>query len=365
MGATVKQQGRLAGLDALRGLAALGVLFWHYGAHFNATPLADWLSPFYNAGLYLVDVFFVLSGFLLGTLYSEPSSWRAFLFKRMARLFPLHWVTLVVVAVLQHWYMQLTGAGFIYTYNDSLHFFLNLGLLQYVGLQEGFSFNGPAWSISVEWLVNLIFVMLLLLPRLRGALTATLVIGSATSLWFLGGRVIESSSLWGWLDPALVRGVFGFFTGVGLASIMQSKPALSHLWDGIGLTAGATLIVFMNNRELQQMSGVDFAIVGLAIPGMVAGFINGATLVRVSQWRGLVWLGEVSFSVYLWHFPAQIVMGMIVACGTEIQFTSTWVLVGFITTCYVVGHLSFVFLERPAQRFATESKAGQWFFRKG
>jgi len=365
MGAALKQQNRFAGLDALRGLAALGVLFWHYGAHFNATPLGVWLSPFYTAGLYLVDVFFVLSGFLLGTLYSEPSSWRAFLFKRMTRLFPLHWVTLLVVMLLQHWYTQVNGSSYIYSYNDFQHFLLSLGLLQFIGLQQGFSFNGPAWSISVEWLVNLIFMMLLWVPRLRGVFTAFVVMGSAISLWFWGGRLIASGSLWGWLDPALVRGLFGFFTGVGLAVIMPGKPARSRIWDGVGLAASVALLVFMNSRGLQQMNGLDFAVVGLAVPAMVAGFIHGKALVQVSKWRGLVWLGEVSFSVYLWHFPIQIVMGLIVASGTGIAFSSPWVLVGFVVTCYVVGHLSLVFLEKPVQRAAAESRAGQWFLRKG
>jgi peptidoglycan/LPS O-acetylase OafA/YrhL len=365
MGAAVKQHDRFAGLDALRGLSALGVLFWHYGAHFGVTPLAAWFSPFYTAGLYLVDVFFVLSGFLLGTLYSEPSIWRAYLFKRITRLFPLHLMTLIVVAILQHGYTQVTGAGFIYIFNDFRHFFLNLGLMQFVGFQKGFSFNGPAWSISVEWLVNLVFILLLWLPRLRGALSTSLVVVSASFLWFWGGRVIESSPLWSWLDPALMRGVFGFFTGVGLAGIMPSKPTLSRLWDGIGLTAGVALIVFMNSRDLQQMKGLDFAVVGLVVPAMIAGFIHGDTLVKVSQWRGLVWLGGVSFSVYLWHFPIQIFMGLIVASGTEIPFTSTWVLGAFVVTCYVVGHLSLVFLEKPAQKAAAESRAGQWFLRKG
>ena len=365
MGAALKKHDRFAGLDALRGLAALGVLFWHYGAHFGETPLAAWLSPFYTAGLYLVDVFFVLSGFLLGTLYREPSIWRAFLFKRITRLFPLHWMTLLVVAVLQLGYTQITGTGFIYTHNDLQHFFLSLGLMQFVGFQQGFSFNGPAWSISVEWLVNLIFIVLLCLPRLRGALTTLLIIGSAVCLWFGAGRVIESNPLWDWLDPALMRGVFGFFTGVLLVGIMPSKSAASRMWDGMGLAAGVALLVFMNSRGLQQMSGLDFAVVGLAVPAMIAGFIHGDALVKVSQWRGLVWLGEVSFSVYLWHFPIQIVMGLIVASGTEIPFTSPWVLGGFVVTCYVVGHLSLVFLEKPAQRAAAVSRPGQWFLRKG
>jgi hypothetical protein len=162
-----------------------------------------------------------------------------------------------------------------------------------------------------------------------------------------------------------MRGVFGFFTGVGLAGIMPSKPTLSRLWDGIGLTAGVALIVFMNSRDLQQIKGLDFAVVALVVPAMIAGFIHGDTLVKVSQWRGLVWLGGVSFSVYLWHFPIQIFMGLIVASGTEIPFTSPWVLGAFVVTSYVDGHLSLVFLEKPAQKADAESRAGLWFLRKG
>jgi peptidoglycan/LPS O-acetylase OafA/YrhL len=64
-----RRTGRIHELDALRGIAALGVVFWHYGAHFDAHPLTGLLHPFYSAGFLLVDFFFVLSGYVIGRAY--------------------------------------------------------------------------------------------------------------------------------------------------------------------------------------------------------------------------------------------------------------------------------------------------------
>ncbi len=354
---------RMPGLDALRGLAALGVLFWHYGAHFGATPLAEGLRPFYAAGLYLVDVFFVLSGFLLGTLYVGQTTWRGFLLKRVARLFPLHWITLVVVALLQYGYFARTGGFFIYQGNDVAHFLMNLGLVQYVGLQTAFSFNGPAWSISVEWLANLVFVALLLVPVFHRSLSVALVCVSAAGLWFLNGHLIEAGALWGWLDAAVLRGVFGFFVGVCLASVPAGKGTGSKTWDGLGVLACAGLLAFMSHPDWQRVPGLDFAMVGVLVPVLIGACSRGVALIRLTQWRGLIWLGNVSFSVYLWHFPIQIGFALVVAYGLQVPYESPWVLVLFIGLCYGVSHMSWVVLEKPAQRWVMGGRLGRWLSR--
>ena len=62
---------RLRELDSLRGLAAIGVLFWHYQGHFHAKPLAVVFEAFYRAGYYAVDFFFVLSGLVLARAYAN------------------------------------------------------------------------------------------------------------------------------------------------------------------------------------------------------------------------------------------------------------------------------------------------------
>lgn len=363
MVAALNSTRRMPGLDALRGLSAFGVLLWHYGAHFSASPLLDWFRPFYTAGLYLVDVFFVLSGFLLGHLYRHRDDWKPFLFKRAIRLFPLHWTTLIVVAILQSFYLGRQGSYFVYPVNDLDHFVLNLGLLQYVGLQQGFSFNGPSWSISVEWIANLVFLPVLLLCRFRRGLSALLALGAGVGLWVLHRHLIGSGILWGWLDAAVLRGIFGFFAGVYLAEVLPAKSNFPRAYDALGVLAATILLVFMNRPGWQRLPGIDFVAIGLLVPALVAACSRGTVLARLSLWRPLVWLGDVSFSVYLWHFPLQVLFALILAYGVGIDYSSPWILALFVGLSYLLGHLSWIFLEKPAQRLARNSRIGQWWLR--
>lgn len=361
----MSQGGRLPGLDALRGMAALGVLFWHYGGHFGATPLAGLFHPFYTAGLYLVDVFFVLSGFLLGHLYVDAGVWKSFLFKRVTRLFPLHWTTLLVVAGLQLAHQALVGHSFVYANNDGFHFLLNLGLLQHSGLQAGFSFNGPGWSISVEWLVNLLFLALLALPRAHHAAAFGLA-GAALIALVLGqGHLIGQGLLWGSIDAGLLRGVFGFFIGVGVARLFPSRAPVPSTggwfrpWDGVGVVATLVLLGFMGSPTAQATPLVDFAVIGLAIPLLVIACSRGPALAAACRWRPLVWLGDVSFSVYLWHFPLQILFALAHAAGWIPSYDSVAVLAGFLALSYLLGHLSWRHFERPVQDLARHSALGR------
>lgn len=366
---------RLAGLDALRGLAALGVLVWHYGGHFNAMPWFDALRPFYVAGLYLVDVFFVLSGFLLGQLYKSGDLLPEFFFKRVTRLFPLHWVTLLVTAFLQALYVAQAGVPFIYAINDGFHFGLNLLLLQQSGLQQGFSFNGPSWSISAEWLVNLMFMALLFAPVRRYPLAAGITIAAFLCLSLGQGRLIGSGALAGWLDFGLLRGAFGFFLGVWLADLL-SPPGKLHalcgrfgaltgrLWDVFGLLAGGVLLVFMARPDWQRVPGVDFVVIGGCVPLLVVACSRGFWLTRLCRWHPLLWLGDVSFSVYLWHFPLQIAFVLAKTQGLPFDFGAPSTLLVFIGLSYGLGHGSWLLLEKPIQRLARNSRLGQALCRR-
>ncbi|MBL8581747.1 MAG: acyltransferase, partial [Rhizobiaceae bacterium] len=127
-------------VDLLRGLAALAVLLWHY-QHFwfppagqPATlpplvqlPLSGTLWPFYLYGHYAVQLFWVISGFVFAAVYAgrRPSA-ASFFGARFARLYPLHFVTLLLVAVLQFWSISALGYFQIYLYNDLYHFVLNV-----------------------------------------------------------------------------------------------------------------------------------------------------------------------------------------------------------------------------------------------
>jgi peptidoglycan/LPS O-acetylase OafA/YrhL len=75
----------------------------------------------------------------------------------VARLWPLHLLTLMLVAVLQAAYAGLNGTDFIYHQNNLKHFLLSLPLMQYWGWQDNQSFNGPSWSLSTEMLAYAVF----------------------------------------------------------------------------------------------------------------------------------------------------------------------------------------------------------------
>src|SRR6185436_12525906 len=108
--------GRMHSLDALRGIAALAVVFWHWPHFFysgttlaagfdrEAQPFYEVFKIFYRHGILAVDLFFLLSGFIFFWLYAKTISARRltpreFFVLRVSRLYPLHLVTLLLVAI--------------------------------------------------------------------------------------------------------------------------------------------------------------------------------------------------------------------------------------------------------------------------
>ena len=137
-----KRSDRLYSLDGLRGLAALSVVFWHWQDFFLSgpvpktvdrmkLPLYDWFFLFYEHGWLAIDLFFCLSGFVFYWQYSRSVAEGSitpggFAILRLSRLYPLHVVTLVLVAIGQYVLMQAQGTFFVYEHNDLTHFLLNL-----------------------------------------------------------------------------------------------------------------------------------------------------------------------------------------------------------------------------------------------
>ena len=165
---------RFYSLDVLRGVAALSVVFWHWqgfflpsnkqGASFSIQqqPMFEFFYVFYEKGYEAVNLFFCLSGFIFFWLYSERIAEKSltngpFAVLRLSRLYPLHFATLLFVAAGQFVYMRITKTYFVYPFNDTYDFFLNLFFASAWGLEKGNSFNSPVWSVSVEILLYAIF----------------------------------------------------------------------------------------------------------------------------------------------------------------------------------------------------------------
>lgn len=342
---------RLGELDALRGIAAVGILLWHYAGHFGARPLSFMFAPFYTRGLYLVDFFFVLSGFILCTAYlndERKSKLKENIIRRLARLYPLHFVTLIFTVIVQLVLVtSFDKSFFVYQFNDAFHFILNLFLAQFIGLQDGMSFNGPSWSISTEFYVSLLFFIVLAFAK-RPASVFLVILVAAMGFFALDQEttLIQTGNVL-FLDAHLVRTVLGFSAGVLLYKVVSAwSPKRTWLFDlsfvygiFILMAAGAS----QNNFWL-----TDFAVVVLGFPFLIYAVLNGKLVPEILRSRPLTFLGSISYSLYLIHFPVQLLFHTAKVSGLVVfRYENPVTLMVFCLVSIICGGLTYYLLEVP------------------
>ncbi len=354
---------RLTSLDALRGVAALSVVFWHW-QHFFAIG-GDWqdgwradmqpfyavLKPLYVQGWAAVDLFFVLSGFVFFWLYSDAIRRRAtgagrFALLRVSRLYPLHLAMLVAVAVLQFLFFRAHGMFFIYETNDAAHFAAHLFLVQNWWPGAPQSFDGPSWSVSIEVLLYVIFFAACRLG-LRAGWPALLLALAGLPLF--------------WVEEHIARGVCGFFMGgVAVALWQRLRAAPQAVWIARGLAGAAILgwvvLAVMLYRDSSWLAGreantpfliaFDFGLCPLTVLALAL-HEHG----RGRPYPGLGFLGDISYSTYMLHFPMQLALALIAArlALTPQFFMQGWVMLAFYAVLIGLGTLSYRYFERPLQ----------------
>jgi len=348
---------RFQELDSLRGLAALGVVGWHYAGHFGARPLPDLMLPFYRHGLLLVDFFFVLSGFVLAHgFWKEERRTRltANLLARIGRLYPLHLATLLLVAVLQGILTGPLGSPpFIYRFNDAYDFLLNLTLLNRTGLERGFSFNGPSWSISTEFVVNLLFLGAIALPRRCGLICLGALFALSLAAVMQNGLIADLR--FGGLDQDIFRTIFGFLIGVGTQRLHRRIPVDSGpsgwLMDIVALSVAALFLLYCAWGTLSP-SG-DAGSTALLFPALILAVLRSRGIKRVLTLKPLTYLGEISFSIYLIHFPLQLAVHIAqVKTGITPPFGKPGTLAVFLLTCIGAAAVTHGVIERPGRKLA-------------
>ena len=105
-----------------------------------------------------MELFWTISGFVFAAVYAgSHATTREFLSARFARLYPLHALTLAAICVLELISIRMTGDTKCYANFDLYHFTLNIFFASAWGLERGFSFNGPVWSVSIEITVYALF----------------------------------------------------------------------------------------------------------------------------------------------------------------------------------------------------------------
>ena len=363
-------------LDVWRGLAALAVICFHWmhfwigitGTRHNVSTswipfYHDGLFVFYNYGFYGVDFFFTLSGFVFYWKYAESISRKEitpgkFFLLRFSRLYPLHILTLLIVAALQYLYFHQHSSYFVFQWNDLYHFFLNVTFTNMSGLEKGPSFNGPIWSITVETRLYLIFFCLCFLGVMKKRflfLIALVGVGLSLppvglvqggSLWsfFIGGLVfygyrwtVENGKLRTLLIAALlILPVFTVFVVAEMYSNFYSMSIQKYFDDSSSwgqLVVGKGLIKVL--------------VTGVLFPAIIYVFALLDTLPNKIGPR-ISFIGNMSYSSYLIHFPLQIVFVLLLGHDLRIYSLSGTFLI-FFFVLMLLSLASYKYFETPVQ----------------
>jgi peptidoglycan/LPS O-acetylase OafA/YrhL len=196
----------LQSLTPLRGIAAIWVICFHYVVVYFSAFRPEQFSWIFNKGYLAVDMFFMLSGFVLSHVYwrtfasdvaDHPRSYWSFIGTRIARLYPLHLFNLCqfLVAALAFGFYQYYSAGKfnsmpIHGARSLTALLANVAMLQGLKASE-LAWNYPAWSISVEFFAYFLFPLALpIVAQADGRTKSLLVVGALSALClfaYLGG----------------------------------------------------------------------------------------------------------------------------------------------------------------------------------
>ncbi|PTR11201.1 MULTISPECIES: acyltransferase [unclassified Novosphingobium] len=345
-------------LDLSRVIAAFFVLFWHYqhffvppvgyGFHVNRAamiPLYHPLRWLFDYGHMAVQYFWAVSGFVFAHVYfADSTAMQRFWLARVARLWPLHLLTLVLVAGLQAIYTHINGTAFIYHEQDWKHFLLSIPLAHYWGWQHNQSFNGPSWSLSTEILAYAAFWVLLPAMRRAPLLVSLPVAVIVLRLFFLG-----------WPDEPVLTCIGYFFMGVAVyaAALRGWLPVPVLLGSAVACVAAAWIATTRYHAEDATILAGTFAVLFATLAIDLADKRDLLAFGR--QW------GEASYGIYLWHFPMQVALVLLIdaTLGSRAIAQQPAFLIFFLVAAVAAGFASHRWIERPAQK-AVLRWAGRW-----
>jgi len=302
----------------MRGIAALTVALWHVTWRNHITILG-----FLTNGPLMVDFFFVLSGFVMFHSYKARLrsffDARRFMVVRWGRLYPLHLAMLLVFVAIEcgkwialHFHLAAV-ASVPFAVNTPGALAANLLLIHGLGLYPGPTWNIPSWSISTEFFTYALFAMVALVARNRGVFVAVCAAFAAAGLtvsWVAVGGLGDTGRF------AFFRCMLGFFAGVVTRAVYGALSKLRWprgIWRWSSFVSLAAVLVFLS---LKGLGPLYFCCVPLFMAAILTSALAENAGVRVLHAPVLVWLGTVSYSIYMVH-PAVV---------WSIEFVLQWVL---------------------------------------
>lgn len=361
-------------LDGLRGVAALLVLMYHVCEGYAFASGAETIDSI-NHGYLAVDFFFILSGFVIGYAYDDrwgkTLTTGNFIKRRLIRLHPMVIMGAVIGLIfflLQGsvtWEGEHVGMTRVVVALICGMLFIPAvkgGFYEVRGNGEAFPLNGPAWSLFFEYIGNILYALFIRrFPTwMVGVLAAVLGMGLCAMTWLnLGGGDMLGVG-WTMSDYGLLTGglrmMFPFTMGLLISRLVHPAPTKHTFWPCSLLLIAVFLVPYISSGEgaVVSLNGLfESLAVALIFPAVVWLGAHGTVTGRFSS-AICKFLGDISFPVYIIHYP---LMYLFYAWMMEEQvytFAETWPMsIGVVVASIVLAWVLLKVYDEPARRWLT------------
>jgi peptidoglycan/LPS O-acetylase OafA/YrhL len=355
------------GLDGLRAIAVAGVFLFH------ARPHADG-SPYLPGGFLGVDLFFVLSGYLITSLLlveweaGNRIDLRRFWMRRARRLLPALVVVVLAALILASIFARDDLGRTRGDAVSSLLYYTNWHLIvanhSYFTLMGRPSLLQHLWSLAVEeqfyviWPLLLVPGLVLLGRRRLPMLVVVGIAGSALAMWLLYNPTSDPSRVYYGTDTRaflLLMGILLALVWPRVERLGRALPVLELL--GIAALLG-TVLLFLRMQDFDPTlyRGGDLA-AAFCFAVLVAAVAHPAT--GVGQALGVAplrWVGERSYGIYLWHWPVVALMRP----GVDVSWTGPGVVVAQAAIVLAAAALSYRYIEQPIRTRTLQRRLAQY-----
>ncbi|WP_167958652.1 acyltransferase family protein [Anaerosporobacter faecicola] len=305
-----KEDNKFIGLSTLRGICACIIAFtFHYYCSFGQMPMKNGIQVLYDYGKYCVEIFFLISGFLIFYHYAERISnqelrFVEFVKKRLLRLYPLFFLSTIVTAIL----IYLS----IYTFhgqigkNDLYHLVLSLLMLGASGFEDCQTFNTPSWYISVLFLLYLIFYVIQRHAKKKSMIMIYCLLA------LLGVTLIHNNIpiRLPLLTEEMGRGYLSF--SIGCILCYMYKKYYKEEYKKIILTFACSIIiltlVLIKVFSVAILGDICVVMGGVLSPAIVIICLLSNTLSSFFKIIHISFLDKISYSIYLWHCPMYVLI---------------------------------------------------------
>ncbi len=308
--------GRVDYLDGIRALAIGAVLALHW---------LSWYSPFFHGGSIGVDIFFVLSGFIITTMLwrskaagSLGAAWWVFIRRRVIRLYPALLGLVVVATVLyavtpsaplsplevaRRGLLVLTQSSAVWAADQTGSFWL-----------PALHPFGQTWSLAIEWYFYLLWPVVVLAARSRGLGARQLAVGSLVAALPLYLVSLPMSDFWFYFGPT--ARFTELLVGGALALWFQAGGAPTEVWRHAGRASVGALLVIgaitlcapAAHQPLYRYVEIPATVLATVLL-IYAGYSNpGSPVHRLLSHPWPAAVGRASYSLYLWHIVPMLLL---------------------------------------------------------